>query len=144
MNAKLSFTNGVIKYTAMDTLGMFNDKDWAITVSDTKIIGIWDKMVGDEDTTFLIFVDSNGKSYAINLTYSWGHIIEELDRVIKFVNIKIDPEIKYPKATIVFPSQLRGKQLYKNKLLTRFKVFFGIYHPATGDLSTEVQNYLKS
>lgn len=101
-------------------------------------------MLGDDDSRYLIFVDSNLKKYFITLNNS----IQNFNEFESFLskNFKIDLKVfysnHYDEAIIIYPKELFGKKFYKNSSLLRIARFFGFVHTAEGELNDKVKEFI--
>ncbi|NET33599.1 MAG: hypothetical protein F6K19_16510 [Cyanothece sp. SIO1E1] len=132
--------NNALEYQVEPKKSTIADIPWRIPLDDIVIIALWDKMVGDDDTTFLIFIDKHLRVFPMRWPFGMNYkekpnpfivLLAERFAITEF-------ETHYKKATICYPEKLKGKYLYKTPLSYRLKRAFAVVHPALGIVSEDI------
>lgn len=138
--SKFFIRDNVLEYQAESKDSTIADFPWKIALDDIAIVALWDKMVGDDDTTFLIFVDKNFKVYPVRWPFGINYK-EKPNPVLLMLAERFaitEYEKHYQKATICYPEQLVGQLLYKDPPRYRLKRIFAVVHPALGIISEDI------
>ena len=136
---ELEICQDQIKYYVDDHGSLNYDKSWILDLNSIKAIGIVNRMRGDDDSYFLIFVDKSNQKYYINLNIKFGGYTELIDWLRFSFSIE-EKDLIVPDEMndnlILFPIALKGKAIYKKKnFLTKIKLLLGLKHVAFGELS---------
>ncbi len=141
---ELFYSNGLLEYQPSDHFLKIPalDRPWAIKVQKISVIAVWDKMVGDDDTHFLILIDANAGIWPMMTAYLSEDGRKNLNELIATFELELDPSEKFDHATILYPNLLYKKPLYKDSIFHRLKRGFYAPHHAIGELLPEVTTFL--
>jgi hypothetical protein len=144
MKSNLLLEENKLVYQVEESTISSDDYSWELDIHDILIVGILDGLVGDTDTRYVIFIDSNGRINPINLclsSYATDALILNLLKD-KF-NIEGLPEDNFDDSTVLYPKELQGNFLYKFNFISMIKTAFLIHHPALGVLSDPCQRFIQ-
>ena len=86
---EIKIENNLIKYICKYNRGEYEDswvrnKDqpWRINIDLVQLIGGINRMCGDNDSYFIVFIDNNLKKYFLNITYDIDGI-QELNKLFE-------------------------------------------------------------
>ena len=115
------------------------DKSWTLNFADITVIGMINKMDGDDDSDFILFLDKTLNKYFLSLTKGIAGGDIALGEISKHFKIELNT-IVVDNATVLYPKEIAQRPLYKKSLLTSTKTFLAMAHVADGELSDEVKS----
>jgi hypothetical protein len=91
------------------------DTSWVLDTKTIIVIGIINKMVGDDDSDFIVFINKTLNKYFLNLTYEikgWDQVVLHLKNIfnISFENTIVDAAIT------IYPLSLKKIHFTKQQL----------------------------
>jgi len=116
------------------TKGYHTDIPWSLSVEQVQQIGFVNKMDGDDDSDFLVFItkDLKKRHLSLNRLENYAKTVELIEQLfsvnIHGINIKDQGIYIYPKSEF-------GKPLYKKSLIKWLRINLGFDHVADGDLN---------
>ena len=139
---ELTIDNGILKYECCKET--WNKEFlWELSLSSISVIGVLGRMVGDDDFTFIVFVDQNKKVYPVNCTHSQfkGELV--LRSIMEEKGINYDGLFKPDdQNSVIYPSELNGIKLLRQTFFHEVQVFLDLRHAATGELEKIVVEYI--
>jgi hypothetical protein len=137
MEKSIIINNNVIKLQAK-YYGYHSDVSWDLDINEIKIIGAVNRMAGDNDSFFLVFIDHKMRPHIVNTTYlETGR--EELFTLLKAkfeINILHWEQSLEDKDVVLYPKEYEGKKLYDFNLIQFIKRITGFVHVASGRPAT--------
>lgn len=139
--SSINITDKIIQYES-DFETSDQDASWTLDVSEICVIGFINRMNGDDDSDFVVFIDRTLKKYFINIARpieAWSLAVEKIEK--KF-NINFKHQI-YDSAIVLYPKALSFRQLYRKSFIKSLKTTLAVNHVAEGDLDNEIVNYIQ-
>ncbi len=139
MNNKIVIDNDIIKYCSKEYSSNY-DKSWSLKIRDIKIIGAINRMQGDEDSLFLIFIDKSNKEYYMNtskLINGFDDFIYVLKEKFNINFEKLDKLFNF-KPMVIYPEAYKNINLYEFDIFHLLKRMIGINHIASGKVNNKL------
>jgi len=117
------------------------DVSWKLDIDAICVIGFINRMNGDDDSDFLVFIDKKLKKYFLNLSKpldGW-RLVEQY--LTKYFSIRFNHQV-YDSELVLFPQEFNSEKLYQTSFSKSFKTLFSITHVADGELSEKIKNYI--
>ena len=118
------------------------DKSWTLDFEAITVIGMINKMDGDDDSDFILFLDKTLNKYFLSLTKGITGSDITLSEISKHFKIDLNTKV-VDNAVVLYPKEIAQRPLYKKSLLTSTKTFLAMTHVADGDLSDEVKTNVR-
>ncbi|MEM6264768.1 MAG: hypothetical protein AAGI38_19805 [Bacteroidota bacterium] len=143
-NASIKIENNLIVYHSSHP-SHERDSSWILPIDEIKVVGVMNRMIGDDDSLIFNFIDQNLGFHFLTTT----HHIEGYSSLENSLNSHLNLEIGHwtcqtvENPIVIYPEELWLKRLYgKDGISQLFQRFFGEYHAGWGELSSEVRNYI--
>lgn len=129
----------------------YKTKSFNINIDSIKVIGIYHRLILDDEMDFLVFIDENRNKEYICITAdldssSLSLLIEKFKLKEGFITAEFE-EYEKGRNYVLYPDNLKGKSLYRKRSFIKKGIhfvlkFLKIKRIADGSLSQEVKSYL--
>lgn len=119
------------------------DNSWTLAFEDIRVIGLINRMDGDDDSDFILFLDHRLHKYFLCLTRP-AEGLGEMNALLK-ERFNVDTTVLIQdRAIIVYPPELANRPLYKKSLKKAIKTTLGMTHVADGELADAVVYHINT
>lgn len=119
------------------------DKSWNLPIENIRVIGVVNRMDGDDDSDFLVFADGQANRFIVK----YSQPIEGWDTfesaLLNLFSINL-PSALYDSDVVLHPKNISGRRLYRFSPGSSLKNIFAITHVADGAFSEEVIDAVSS
>lgn len=139
--SSINITDNKIHYKS-DFQTSDQDVSWVLDLDEICVIGFINRMNGDDDSDFVVFIDQTLNKYFINI----ARPVDEWSLASEQIEQKFDVSFKhqiYDSEIVLYPKVLSFSQLYRKSFIKSLKTVLAVTHVADGELDEEVKNYIQ-
>ncbi|PKV51531.1 hypothetical protein ATE84_3616 [Aquimarina sp. MAR_2010_214] len=149
---KIYIENNLIKYDSKydgmhskSYWTMNKDQSWILDLDKVLAIGGINCMDGDDDSYFIVFIDSNLKKYFLNVTWEILGINKLHELFEKRFQIGLTEWCKdfYDREEFIFPKSIAKKKLYKKSIKKKLRKILMLDHVADGEFNDVIRSLRK-
>ena len=131
------------KTVIVTSTSRYSQESFDIQIDDIIAIAILNRMIGDDDSDFIIIVTNTFEQFYIHLVQKIKGF-EDLKIFLKndfSIDCREIDNIAYDSNSVLFPKTLKGATLYQKNIKNWIKIGLDIKHPASGVFHENILKY---